>query len=186
MADISIAKEQDANFDAGATFCGIFERLARCTAYERAALFYALECRWCWECGVEQMNEIAHAGCSVERIVASLRAENERLRKALEEMQGHPPTMSDTHKKVAEVFHPSTYILDEIQARDWRWSEFVEALQGSDPEDWVPCAAELLVRQLDGVSFGDEEARRLGRAFGTSAELWLNLQSAWGRLKVEG
>ncbi len=70
----------------------------------------------------------------------------------------------------AEVFPPGEFIRDELEARGWTQEEF----------------ADILGRPLQTVNqiingkkeITAETARAIAEAFGTSAELWLNLQSA--------
>lgn len=35
---------------------GILDRLEQFTPEQRAAVFYLLECNWCWDCGVDQID----------------------------------------------------------------------------------------------------------------------------------
>lgn len=65
---------------------------------------------------------------------------------------------------------PAEYIRDEIAARGWS-HEHLARLVGTTTEGidhLVACR----------VKIDEELARRLARAFGTDAQLWLNLQSA--------
>lgn len=78
--------------------------------------------------------------------------------------------MTDT-LNAAEVFPPGEYLQDELEARGWSISEF----------------AEILGRPTQAVSeiingrklITPETAAEIGRALGTSAEVWLNLQNTY-------
>jgi HTH-type transcriptional regulator/antitoxin HigA len=68
----------------------------------------------------------------------------------------------------AEVFAPGEFIADELEARGWSQIELAEIL-GRPPK---------LVSQLVSgkCAITPETARGLGAAFGTGAELWMNLE----------
>lgn len=75
---------------------------------------------------------------------------------------------------VAEVFHPGSFIGEEIEARDWPRDE---ALARLGWESWVLDDVLLGLRRVERG-----EAVDLARVFGTSVEFWLNLQhlhDAW-------
>ena len=76
--------------------------------------------------------------------------------------------MNTDHDRPAEVFHPGEYIRDELQEREWRASDFAD-ITGADPGT------------LSGVLNGKRSvnvplAIALGKAFGTSADVWMGLQ----------
>lgn len=71
----------------------------------------------------------------------------------------------------AEVFPPSEYLRDELEARGWTEVEFAQILDRP-----VQLVSEIL---NDKKEITPETALELGQALGTSAELWLNLQSAY-------
>jgi HTH-type transcriptional regulator/antitoxin HigA len=78
---------------------------------------------------------------------------------------------SNNQERPAESFHPGVYIRDEIEARDWSQLDLAEIL-GRPPR---------LVNELIGGirAVSPETAKGLSEAFGTSAEIWMNLQSAY-------
>ena len=69
--------------------------------------------------------------------------------------------------KPAKVSPPWRIIEEELAAREWNWQEFSARLGGKIHEiQWLK----------DGGSIDFEMSLRLSKAFGTSAEFWLNLQ----------
>ena len=77
----------------------------------------------------------------------------------------------------AEVFPPGEFIQDELDARGWTQSDLAE-IMGRDPN--------LVSSLVTGKrSITPETARCLAAAFGTSAELWMNLESSYQLSKVE-
>ncbi len=80
--------------------------------------------------------------------------------------EGHQMT---TH--AAEVFSPGEYLREELDERGWTQEEFAEILGKS-----LKQVNEVLQgRSTITISF----AQALGAALGTSAELWLNLETAY-------
>jgi len=80
----------------------------------------------------------------------------------------------------AEVFPPGEIIREEIEARGWSQVEFAEIL-GRPPR----LVSELIAGKR---AITPETAKGLAAAFGTSAQLWLNLESSYqlSRLKHDG
>jgi len=73
--------------------------------------------------------------------------------------------------KAAEVFPPGEFIREEIEARGWTQNDLAEILGR-------PLAAvNQIIKGKRAIT--PKTARELGAAFGTSAELWLNLETAW-------
>lgn len=70
-----------------------------------------------------------------------------------------------------EAFPPGDYIREELEARGWTQLDLAEIL-GRPPQ-----AVNEIVTAKRSVT--PEMARDLSRAFGTSAQLWLNLESAY-------
>jgi HTH-type transcriptional regulator / antitoxin HigA len=70
-----------------------------------------------------------------------------------------------------KVFPPGEYLADELAARGWTQANLAKILDR--PFQHV----NLLVH--DKRRINAEIASELAAAFGTSAELWLNLQAAW-------
>ena len=77
--------------------------------------------------------------------------------------------MSD--RIVAEAFPPGDFIEEELQARGWSQAYLADAM-----EQDVEIVAEL----IDGSrEVTPDVAERLGAAFGTGAQLWLNLATSY-------
>lgn len=85
-----------------------------------------------------------------------------------------------TERTPAEVFPPGEFIREEIEARGWSQAEFAEIL-GRPPR----LVSELIAGKR-GIT--PETAKGLAAAFGTSAQLWLNLESSYqlSKLKHDG
>jgi HTH-type transcriptional regulator/antitoxin HigA len=82
-----------------------------------------------------------------------------------------------TNRRVAEVFPPGEFILEELEARGWSQVDLAEII-GRHPN------------QINKIIQGEqkvtpETAKQLAAAFGTTAELWLNLESAYQLSLVE-
>lgn len=77
--------------------------------------------------------------------------------------------MSD--RIVAEAFPPGDFIEEELEARGWSQAYLADAM-----EQDVEIVAEL----IDGSrEVTPDVAERLGAAFGTGAQLWLNLETSY-------
>jgi HTH-type transcriptional regulator / antitoxin HigA len=76
----------------------------------------------------------------------------------------------------AEVFPPGELLRDELEARGWTQTEFAEII-GRPPR-----VVNELIAGKRGVT--PETARELAAALGTSAQLWMNLESAYQLSKV--
>lgn len=76
------------------------------------------------------------------------------------------------NKKIpAEVFPPGEYIRDELDARGWTLEEFAKKIDS-------PIG--LVKRIISGEQLiSIHNAIKIGMVFGTSWELWLNLQIAY-------
>jgi HTH-type transcriptional regulator/antitoxin HigA len=77
----------------------------------------------------------------------------------------------------AEVFHPGEFIKEELEARGWSNIDLAE-IMGRHPNQ-----ISLIVRGEQDIT--PETAKQLSAAFGTSAQLWLNLQSSFNLAKTE-
>ena len=71
----------------------------------------------------------------------------------------------------AEVFPPGNFIKEEIEARNWTQSDLAKILGKS-----LRLVNELINNKR---TITPETAKALSSAFGTSAILWMNLESAW-------
>ncbi len=74
-------------------------------------------------------------------------------------------------RKLAEVFPPGEFIREELEARGWTQDDLAAIL--GRPSRLV---SELITAKR-GIT--PETARGLGGAFGTSAQLWMNLESTY-------
>jgi len=71
----------------------------------------------------------------------------------------------------AEVFTPGEYLRDELDEREWTVTEFAEIIGRP-----IQVVSEILNGKKEITA---ETAIAFGQALGTSAELWLNLQTAF-------
>ena len=74
-------------------------------------------------------------------------------------------------RRPAEVFHPGEHLKDELEARGGNVVEFAERTQIT-----VWYIQRLIDEQEDIKPW---MAKRIGDAFGTSTEIWLNLDQAY-------
>lgn len=83
--------------------------------------------------------------------------------------------MSTTTETIttAEAFHPAEYIREEARARGWSMGRFTDELGVSNRAAQQLFYGELRIKKT--------WAKRLSRTFGTSHELWLNLQASYDR-----
>jgi HTH-type transcriptional regulator / antitoxin HigA len=77
----------------------------------------------------------------------------------------------------AEVFHPGEFIKEELETRGWTNADLAE-IMGRHPNQ-----ISLIIRGDQDIT--PETAKQLSAAFGTSAQLWLNLQSTFNLSKSE-
>lgn len=80
-------------------------------------------------------------------------------------------------RRPAEVFPPGDYVREEIEARGWSQADLAEILGRP-----VAAVYELIAGKR-GVSI--ETAKGLAAAFGTSAEVWIKLDTAYQLYKSE-
>ncbi len=76
-----------------------------------------------------------------------------------------------TDKKVAEVFPPSEFIKEELEARNWSQVELADII-GRHPK-----VINDIIMGKRAIS--PEIAKAFGDAFGTSAQYWMNLESVY-------
>lgn len=79
--------------------------------------------------------------------------------------------MGDPERVPAEVFAPGEFLRDELEERGWSQTEFAEII-GREPR----VVNEIVLAKR---AITPETAIELGAALGTSAQLWLNLESAY-------
>lgn len=76
-----------------------------------------------------------------------------------------------TERIPAEVFPPGEFLLDELEARSWTQVEFAQIIQRP-----TKLVNEIIAGKK---SITPETAREFAAAFGTSAQYWLNLETAY-------
>lgn len=69
------------------------------------------------------------------------------------------------------------YIQDEMDARGWTLKDLADRM-GSEIEE-ATLAIGMSSKTLRGLRLGSYTADALGKAFGTSGKLWLNLDNAY-------
>lgn len=77
----------------------------------------------------------------------------------------------------AEVFAPGDFLAEELEARNWSQIEFAEIL-GRPPR----LVSELIAGKR---AITPETAKGLAAAFGTSAQFWMNLETAYQLSKAQ-
>lgn len=76
------------------------------------------------------------------------------------------------------MFHPSVFILEEMEARGWTLGDLTMRMDGDPHLNRVALDLYLNVGPDDpDLLIGDGED--LARAFGTSAEFWRRLEAGW-------
>jgi HTH-type transcriptional regulator/antitoxin HigA len=79
--------------------------------------------------------------------------------------------MRTKNRPVAEAFPPGDFIREELEARGWTQGKLAEILGRP---------AQMVCAEVNGKkAVTPRFARELEAAFGSSAELWLNLETAW-------
>ncbi|PDT69232.1 addiction module antidote protein, HigA family [Bradyrhizobium ottawaense] len=81
-----------------------------------------------------------------------------------------------TIRAPAEVFPPGEFLADELEARGWTQTEFAEII--GRPQKLV----NDIINAKRGIT--PETAADFAAAFGTSAQFWMNLETAWQLSKV--
>ncbi|WHZ23505.1 MAG: hypothetical protein OJF47_002617 [Nitrospira sp.] len=82
-----------------------------------------------------------------------------------------------TERTFAEIFPPGEFIEEELEARGWTQIELAEILGRT------PAFVNELVKAKRGVT--PETAKALGNAFGSSAQYWMNLETAYQLWKLK-
>lgn len=78
----------------------------------------------------------------------------------------------------AEVFPPGEFLREELEARGWTQSEFASILGRPVP------TVNLILSGKKAIT--PDTAKEIAEALGTSADLWLNLQTAYDLAQAEG
>src|SRR5262245_47961913 len=76
-----------------------------------------------------------------------------------------------------EAFAPGEYIREELDARGWSQLDLADIL-GRPPQ-----AVNEIINGKRSIT--PDTARGLGEAFGTSAQLWMNLESAYQLARLD-
>jgi plasmid maintenance system antidote protein VapI len=80
--------------------------------------------------------------------------------------------------KAAQSFHVGEYVTDQLAALGWSVADLAQRMDGDYATNL--CAMDLLIHAPHpSVVLGNTMATRLAGVFGTSVELWLNLDKAW-------
>jgi HTH-type transcriptional regulator / antitoxin HigA len=79
--------------------------------------------------------------------------------------------MARKHIKPAEAFPPGEYLRDELEARGWTQTQFARIIGRP-------------LQVVNGIVNGKtaitaQTAKEIAAAFGTSADLWMNLQGSY-------
>ncbi|MGH6981446.1 MAG: helix-turn-helix transcriptional regulator [Stellaceae bacterium] len=85
--------------------------------------------------------------------------------------------MADTRVH-AEVFHPSVFIHEELEARGWTLDDLALRMGGDFGLQRFALDFYMTVHDKH-LLLGADGERDLARAFGTSPEFWHNLEAAW-------
>ncbi|MEE9159966.1 MAG: hypothetical protein V3U60_16475 [Gammaproteobacteria bacterium] len=75
-------------------------------------------------------------------------------------------------------FPPGEFIQEELDARGWTTADLASRM-GGDAAQRQCCVEILIYAPNKGVILDDDTASGLSRAFGTSAEFWINLDRDW-------
>ena len=76
-----------------------------------------------------------------------------------------------------QSFHIGEFVREEMACRGWSVSDIARSMDGDVSENTL--ALELLLNVQDpGLLLGDM-AKGLAKAFGTSEQLWVNIDRAW-------
>lgn len=85
--------------------------------------------------------------------------------------------MPRKHIQPAEVFPPGEYLRDELAARKLTQSDFAKI---------IGRPLQTVNGIINGkVSITAQTAKAIGAAFGTSAEMWMNMQSAYDLFRAD-
>lgn len=86
----------------------------------------------------------------------------------------------------AEAWHPGCFLAEEMQVRGWTAKDVAERMGGCGHKELIidemvvmAICGDIVVSDDKDSEIGEETAAKLGKAFGTSAELWLGLDRAW-------
>jgi plasmid maintenance system antidote protein VapI len=86
----------------------------------------------------------------------------------------------------ALAYHPSEFIVEEMEARGWSRWDLAKRMGGDRATNRL--ALDLYIETgptAPGLLIGGVTARQLGKAFGVSPKLFLNLEAAWRASNAE-
>jgi plasmid maintenance system antidote protein VapI len=89
-------------------------------------------------------------------------------------------------RKPAEVFPVGHFITEEMEARAWTKDDLLDRMPGPRGENDFIVECSVHLPDEPGLLLGDVAAERLAHAFGTSKELWLNLDAAYRAFLSKG
>ena len=80
-----------------------------------------------------------------------------------------------------EAFPVGEYVTEELESRGWTTAYAASLMDGNPMENelWLDLMCCLPIWEKHDVKFSEGEAERLGKLFGTSSEIWLNLHKAY-------
>ena len=82
-----------------------------------------------------------------------------------------------TDRRPAQVVHPGKHLIEEIWCRNWTIRIFAEMI--GEP-------VENIVNLIHGdLMMSPDLSEKISQALGTSAELWINLQTNYDKWKGE-
>lgn len=80
---------------------------------------------------------------------------------------------------LAEAFHPSVFIAEELEARGWSLDDLAQRMPGDFGVNRLALDFYMTIgAETPGLRIG-ESAAGLAAAFGVSPELFTNLERAW-------
>lgn len=89
-------------------------------------------------------------------------------------------------QRQAECFPVGEFIADELEARGWTPRDLAERMGGEVDVNELTIELHIACGESHPDAYmGQETADGLARAFGTSAELWMNLDAAYRSWRKE-
>ncbi len=95
--------------------------------------------------------------------------------------------INNQNQAPAEAFSVGEYVADELEAREWTTAYAATLMDGdvAKNELWLDLLCCLPAWEKYDVKFSESDAKRLGKLFGTSTQLWLNIHASYLRAKGE-
>lgn len=96
-----------------------------------------------------------------------------------------PAPGSDASNRIpAEVFPVRDFIKEEMEARAWTMDDLIDHMPGDQNVNRLTLDLIFAIPEFDedirkASRIGEKTASDLAHAFGTSKELWLNLEAVW-------